>query len=574
MSGVRGLRALAVATLAMSLAPPARAQPAARPARHAPLAQSLPSDARRDYDAGKLLFEDGDYATALLMYQTAYDRTHDPRLLWNVAACQKNLRHYAKSAALLRRYLAEGGDLLSPADRRDAQDLSRAIAPFTVAMTLNVDETGAQIWVDDELVGTSPLPRPVMLDMGTRRVRVKKDGFRLVQREVPVGGSASTIVDVALQREGGRLELNVPAGGTVSVDDKVAGPGPHVTIDLPVGAHSLRVSAPNMRPLQRDVIVEDGRTRTLDLSLEAETAPGAEVHVAVACIDPDPLPQEGLALFVDDAPESTLPLGVRMRREEDREVVAYVPYRLAPGQHSLHVASPRCQGRDVVVDATEGRIADVKGELPPVNGWLQGSPAGSPDGWRVSAGLLESSLTFSNYPGFASTVSGLTSTSGSTSAGATLVGPMAAAGLQGRWLSLLADARFQVGRIAPPGALASTLSQWSIGVRPGVRVPLVIAALSAGIDLRMGQFFFTPDSAASSQNGLFTSVAFYSAIDVQPFCDWGLQFAWAPSLDTYSAQNSVNPSGVTSLWLNAIYAPNRLCSRQRAGQMKIEATTR
>ena len=84
----------------------ARSRP---PPQAKPLAQSLPADAKRDYDAGKLLFEDGDYATALLMYQAAFDRTHDPRLLWNVAVCKKNLRHYAKAATTLARYLAEGG---------------------------------------------------------------------------------------------------------------------------------------------------------------------------------------------------------------------------------------------------------------------------------------------------------------------------------------------------------------------------------------------------------------------------------------------------------------------------------
>src|SRR5580692_2580909 len=113
-----------VATLLL-LEPAASAQPhgpGPRPtARRASLADSLPADARRDYDAGKLLFEDGDYATALLKYQAAYDRTRDSRLLWNVAVCQKDQRHYAKAAATLGRYLAEGGDLLSAADRRDAQ---------------------------------------------------------------------------------------------------------------------------------------------------------------------------------------------------------------------------------------------------------------------------------------------------------------------------------------------------------------------------------------------------------------------------------------------------------------------
>src|ERR1017187_2124530 len=72
-------------------------------ARANPLAQSLPADARRDYDAGKLLFEDGDYATALLKYQAAYDSTHDARLLWDLAVCDKSLRHYARALATLSR---------------------------------------------------------------------------------------------------------------------------------------------------------------------------------------------------------------------------------------------------------------------------------------------------------------------------------------------------------------------------------------------------------------------------------------------------------------------------------------
>ena len=142
-------RRLAARVLAASAA---AAQPPA--SRQKPLAQSLPPDAKRDYDAGKLLFEDGDYATALLKYRAAYDATHDPRLLWNVAVCQKSLRHYAKAAgdagALPRRGRRRS---LRRRTARDAQDLSRAIAPFTRPMTVDVSEPGAEVWIDDALVG-------------------------------------------------------------------------------------------------------------------------------------------------------------------------------------------------------------------------------------------------------------------------------------------------------------------------------------------------------------------------------------------------------------------------------------
>ncbi|HEY1692744.1 MAG TPA: PEGA domain-containing protein [Polyangiaceae bacterium] len=553
--------------------------------RQKPLAQSLPPDAKRDYDAGKLLFEDGDYATALLKYRAAYDRTHDARLLWNVAVCQKDLRHYAKAAATLERYLTEGGGALSSGDRRDARDLLHAIDPFTVPMTLVVSEPGAEIWIDDALVGRSPLTGPISLDMGTRRLRVRKDGFRVLEEEFPVGGSAATTVEVKLERQAGRLQLHVPQDAKVFIDEREAGHGPLVDAELPVGAHAMRVVAPHMRPFQTDVLVEDGRTRALDIALDPEAAPSAEVHVAVSCEGPDPLPPQDVVVFFDDATESALPLGARIRREPGREVVAYVAFRVAPGHHTVHVASLRCNSQDTAIDVREGGTADVRGALVPSNSWLDGSPAGSPDGWRLAAGLLESSETFTRYAGFFST----TAIAKLNPDAVTLVGPYATAGLQGRWLTALVDARFQVARTtgnttldSQTVAYDSTLSQWSVGVRPGVRLPLAFAAISTGVGLHVGQYFFSPDSVGTSQSGLFYSVSYWGALDAQPTCEWGLQVGASVSYDSYSVvtqQTAEEGSGVgngivSTLWLGAIFTPNSLCERRRSGSFRIEGTTR
>jgi PEGA domain len=584
-SSLGALGVLAVILATFLAEPVASAQPhppRPRPAALLPsLADSLPPDARRDYDAGKLLFEDGDYATALLKYQAAFDRTQDPRLLWNVAVCQKDQRHYAKAAATLARYLAEGGDRLSAVDRHDALELSRAIAPFTVPTVIQVSEPGAQIWIDDALVGQSPLQGLVALDMGTRRVRVTKDGFRLYEREFPVGGSAATTIEVTLERQGGHLQLNVSADATVWVDEQAAGHGPRVEIDLPVGAHAMRVTAPRMRPLQTDVVVEDGKSRALDLALETAAAAAGDVHVAVSCEGPDPLPPDSLAVFFDDATESALPLGSRVRREPAHEVVAYVAYRVPPGHHLVHVASSRCQAQDAVVDVPEGGVADVTGALAPLNPWLEGSPAGSPDGWRLAVGLMESSPTFSQFQHFFSASSGL-GQSGIGNVGTTLVGPTASAGLQNRWLTALVDARFQLTRVTGTAEVAgsavpydSTLSQWSVGVRPGVRLPLVVAAVSTGVGLHAGQYSFAPDTAGSSKSGSFLSASYWAALDAQPLCEWGLQFGASVSYDSYGGiSGGVSNNAVTSLWLQATYTPNTTCNRRRAGLLRIEGTTR
>src|ERR1700684_4579575 len=84
------------ATTAAS-APPARPGPGASlpPGAPKPLSQSLTGEAKAAYDAAKMLLGDGDFAGAAIKFRAAYDQSGDARLLWNIAACEKNRRHYA-----------------------------------------------------------------------------------------------------------------------------------------------------------------------------------------------------------------------------------------------------------------------------------------------------------------------------------------------------------------------------------------------------------------------------------------------------------------------------------------------
>jgi hypothetical protein len=560
-------RAIAWAAVAAVCVASGSAQAQNRAARAKPLAQSLSPDARRDYDAGKLLFEDGDYGTALLKYQAAYDATHDPRLLWDVAVCEKSLRHYARAIEVLARYVTEGGELLTAGDRRDAQELTRAITPFTATETLHVSQDGAEVRIDDKVVGASPLAGPVVLDIGTRHVRVHKDGYRTWDRQVPVGGSAPTTLEVPLDKEGGHIDLRVPSGATVEIDGRSVGQGPTISLDLDVGPHALRLTAPRMRPIMTDLVVEDGKTRSLDLQLEPETAPSSEVRVRVGCARDEPMPQDVLSVFFDDATESAPPLAARMRREPGRDVIAYVPYRVAPGKHHVHVAALGCESRDADVDAPDGGSATVTGSLPPSDTWFNGSPAGSHDGWRLSAGVIESSITFGSFGNFFQQKVDV-----QTPVAMPLFGASVATGFEGRWFTGLFDARFQTahtGTVANGPNLNTTLSQWTAGLRPGLRVPLYIAAVSAGVGGHAGEYFFSPQGGAA-RSGLLLSASAWAAIDVQPLCEWGLQVAMATSTDGYEQIGAnVGNDSVTTFWAHATFTPNSACKRKQAGSFEI-----
>jgi hypothetical protein len=269
----------APATPAPPPPPPPEAPPPPGPI---PLSESLTGDAKTDYESAKVLFGDGDNAGALVKFKTAYEKSKDPRLLWNVAACEKNLRHYSRALKLVRQYAAEGGDKLTDQDKSEAQDLIKVMDPLTAKLKLTVSEPGAEVFIDDEPVGTTPIDA-VVVDIGSRKIRVKKDEFEEYVREVPVGGAAEVNLDVKLAKivHEGRLNVRTSNDATISLDGKVVGTGTWSGI-LPSGGHSLSITAPKMRPYQSEVYLQDKESRDVNATLEQEPSKGLPTWAWIA----------------------------------------------------------------------------------------------------------------------------------------------------------------------------------------------------------------------------------------------------------------------------------------------------
>lgn len=289
LSGFIAVSAVSSTTFAQPANPPktAPAVDPAPPAAPAPppaptLAESLPADAKADYESGKILVGDGDWAGALVKFTSAYDKSKDARLLWNMAACEKYLRHYAKSLKLVRRYQAEAGEKLSDADKKEATDFINAIEPLTAKLKITVNEPGAEVSVDDEVVGTSPVD-PWLVDLGTRKLRIKKEGFTQVDKDVVVGGNAEVAADVTLTKivHEGKLVVRSSLDSTVTLDNQVIGSGT-VEKQLPSGGHMLRVTAPGKIAYQTEVFIQDNQTRDVGVTLDNEPSRGVPVWAWIA----------------------------------------------------------------------------------------------------------------------------------------------------------------------------------------------------------------------------------------------------------------------------------------------------
>ena len=265
------------ATSSPAQAPSPPTSPSAPPAASAAppsLGESLTGDAKSNYEAGKLLFGVSDFAAALIKFTAAHDASKDPRLLWNMATCEDKLHHYAKAVALVRAYLKEGGSLLSDQDRSDADGTVKAMEPLTSTVRLGVNEPGADVYIDDLLVGQTPV-EPQLVDIGVHKVRVHKAEFEEVSQDVTVSGGATVSLDVYLRPivHEGRVVIHAGARDAIALDGQSVG----VELwagTLKSGGHTLRVTASGMIPYQAEVLVQDGQTRELNVTLNPEPSKG------------------------------------------------------------------------------------------------------------------------------------------------------------------------------------------------------------------------------------------------------------------------------------------------------------
>lgn len=165
------------------------------------------------------------------------------------------------------------GVFLGAATDAEAQRRRRRQQQRTEPATLVVQSTieGAEVLVDEEFVGLTPLDGPLEVTPGPHTIRVRRAGY-------------TEFTDVVRVQPGERLEVPVdlfalsmvltvrtdPDQARVFVDGTFRGTTP-LEVELVEGEHSLRITHPTHREVIRQVVARAGQTEALDVTLEAMT---------------------------------------------------------------------------------------------------------------------------------------------------------------------------------------------------------------------------------------------------------------------------------------------------------------
>lgn len=153
--------------------------------------------ARMHFKMGVDFYHESNYAAALVEFKRAYELAPHYKLKFNLGQTAFELQDYAYAIDNLNGYLDEGGEEVPPDRKRIVSDMIENLHSRLAFVTIISNEDGAQVYVDDRLIGETPFNNPVPIGAGRRRVVALKQGFVTVEQRLDL--AARDNVDLALE---------------------------------------------------------------------------------------------------------------------------------------------------------------------------------------------------------------------------------------------------------------------------------------------------------------------------------------------------------------------------------------
>ncbi len=166
------------------------------------LSSSLPAaadEASTHFQRGVELYSEADYRAALGEFRRAYELEPRFQVLYNIGMTEYQLLDYAAALQALERYLRDGGGEVPAAKRGEVERELGKLRSRVAKLEILSNVSGAQVTIDDAAVGTTPLPAPVLVSAGRRRVTVSAPGRTSASTMVDVVGGDTRKISVELQ---------------------------------------------------------------------------------------------------------------------------------------------------------------------------------------------------------------------------------------------------------------------------------------------------------------------------------------------------------------------------------------
>jgi hypothetical protein len=156
-------------------------------------------EASTHFQRGVTLYNEADYRAALAEFKRAYALAPNPTVLYNIGETQYQLQDYAGALVAFEQFLTNAGP--SNGHRTEVESTVETLRTRVGHIAIVTDPVGAEILVDDQSVGRSPMAEPIVVSIGRRKVTATVPGRLPVTRLIEVAADDSVSVSLEIPNQ-------------------------------------------------------------------------------------------------------------------------------------------------------------------------------------------------------------------------------------------------------------------------------------------------------------------------------------------------------------------------------------
>lgn len=157
-------------------------------------------EAGERFDRGVTFYDEGDFGAALAEFRRAYELTGHWGVLYNLGQVSAALNRNVDAVRCFEDYLESGGGEIDAARRAEVEQRLRELRSRLATLTVTVDVDGAEVLLDDEIVGTTPLPEPIYVAAGPHVVVARHPEHGSERRSLTLASETAETVAFDLAR--------------------------------------------------------------------------------------------------------------------------------------------------------------------------------------------------------------------------------------------------------------------------------------------------------------------------------------------------------------------------------------
>jgi hypothetical protein len=234
----------------------AHAEQAPAPSAEAPLSDTY----KKHMSNGVKLFNDHNYAAAVVEFEAAYAERPRASPLLNIALCYKGLFNYPKAIAALELALSKHASTMDENDRQAAESAVAEMKTLIGYVVVTLEPPSATLLVDGEPQPPEALSKPLPLSPGRHRIGARADGYATAEQIVTVtSADKNKPVRITLVADKGWVVVKTgDPEMIIAVDGQPMGQGEWTGLVAP-GTHLVQMYTPDGPEHSEQVLVVAGK---------------------------------------------------------------------------------------------------------------------------------------------------------------------------------------------------------------------------------------------------------------------------------------------------------------------------